>query len=105
VNVDIPIPDQNTAHLRFKIKAVLDGAKEDMNEAVTQAVNQDFAALPSIVAHAAEGIQTSDPFVQSVISFNDTWGPVLQTLEFLQGVGNTLSEVRLSTAPFILSIT
>jgi len=78
VKIDLPIPNHKTATLVLKIRAVSDGMKEDLNEAVTQAMNLD--------------------------SFSDAWGPILQKLKFLQGVGNTLSEVRLFVAPFILNM-
>jgi len=78
VKMDLPIPNRRNANLVVKIKAVSDGTKEDLNEAITQAMNTDL--------------------------FSDSWAPILQKLKFLQGVGNTLSEVRLIATPFILNI-
>jgi len=78
VKIELPIPNHKIATLVLKIRAVSDGMKEDLNEAVTQTINLD--------------------------SFSDTWGPILQKLKFLQGVGNTLSEVRPIATPFILNI-
>jgi hypothetical protein len=94
VKLDLVYPNYaNAAKLFFTIKAVSDGNREDMKEAVAQACQQGIAALPSMVDNAADAVETANPFVQSAISFADTWGPVLKKLEALQSIGTHLSEV------------
>ena len=103
VKLDLVTPNQaNAAKLFFTIKAVSDGNREDMKEAVAQAGLQGSAALPSMVDNAADAVETANPFVQGAISFTDTWGPVLKKLEAFQSIGTHLSEVTpFSTFPVL----
>jgi len=94
VKLDLVTPNHaNAAKLFFTIKAVSDGNREDMKEAVAQAGLQGIATLPPMVNNAADAVETANPFVQSAISFTDTWGPVLKKLEAFQSIGTYLSEV------------
>ena len=86
------------------MKAVSDGRKADLNEAIAQAGQQDITALPSIVTDAAEAVQTTDTFVQGAISFAETWDPILKKLEAFQSIGNYLNEVSPFLAFFILDM-
>ena len=86
------------------MKAVSDGVKADLNEAIAQAARQDIKPLPSLVTDAAVALQTTDAFVQGAISFAETWDPILKKLKALQIIGNYLSEVSVFLAFFILDI-
>ena len=87
------------------MKAVSDGVKADLNEAIVQAAHQDIKALPSLVTDAAVAVQTTDAFVQGAISFAETWDPILKKLKALQSIGNYLSEVTSLPAFLILDMT
>src|SRR5271155_5935482 len=94
INLDLHIPNYaRTAKLCLKMKAVSDGVKADLNEAIAQAARQDIKPLPSLVTDAAVALQTTDAFVQGAISFAETWDPILKKLKALQIIGNYLSEV------------
>ena len=84
--------------------AVSDGTKEDMREAVAQAESQGIMALPSMVSNATEVVQATDSFVQGAVSFTETWSPILDKLEFLQRIGDCLSEVSRFITSFILDM-
>jgi hypothetical protein len=84
----------SAAKLFLKIKSVSDGNKEDMKEAADQAGLRGITALPSMIDDGAY-------IVQGAISFSETWGPILRTLEAFQSVGNRLSEVEFALS-FIL---
>ena len=83
----------SAAKLFLKIKAVSDGNKEDMKEAVTQVDRQGIMG-PSMVI---EVVSATDYFVQ-------TWIPILDRLEALQMIGFCLSEVSPLIPFFILDI-
>src|SRR5271155_6047012 len=105
INLDLHIPNYaKAAKLCLKIKAVSDGVKADLNEAIAQAAQQDIKALPSLVTDAAVAVQTTDAFVQGTISFAETWDPILKKLEALQSIGNYLSEVSAFLAFLILDM-
>ena len=86
------------------MKAVSDGSKADLNEAIAQAGQQDITALPSIGTDAAEAVLTTVAFVQGAITFAETWDPILKKLEAFQSIGNYLSEVSPFLALFILDM-
>ena len=95
----------NATKLFLKIKAVSDGNKEDMNEAVTQVDrSKGITGLPSMVADVTGVVQATDSFVQGAVSFTETWSPILDKLEALQRIGDCLSEVSPFIAFFILDI-
>ena len=72
----------SAAKLVLKIRSVSDGNKEDLKEAVNSAIGG-----------GVDAVQTPDAFVQGVVSFSETWDPILEKLKALQSIGNYLSEV------------
>ena len=105
IHLDLHISNYaKAAKLCLKIKAVSDGVKADLNEAIAQAAHQDIKALPSVVTDAAVAVQTTDAFVQGAISFAETWDPILKKLEAFQSIGNYLSEVSAFLAFFMLDM-
>ena len=50
-------------------------------------------ALPSAMGGTVEAVQTADAFVQSTVSFSETWGLILEKLRALQSIGDYLSKV------------
>src|SRR5271155_3633975 len=61
INFDLHILNYaSTAKLCLKMKAVSDGVKADLNEAITQAARQDIKALPSSVTDTAVAVQTTE---------------------------------------------
>src|SRR5271155_699611 len=94
INLDLHIPNYaKAAKLCLKIKAISDGVKADLNEAIAQAAQQDIKALPSLVTDAAVAVQTTDAFVQGAISFAETWDPILKKLEALQSICKALETI------------
>jgi hypothetical protein len=68
-----------------------------MSKAVTQAQEGvERLGTPSAVEDMGEGLQNSDLAIQTDASFSDTWGPVLEKLEFIQKIDDNLSEVSQS---------
>ena len=105
INLDLPIRNDSKApKLCLRIEAVSDGSKADSNEAITQATCKDIKADPSTSANAAQAIESANAFVQCIIPFAETWGPILQRLKAFQDIANYVSEVNLFSASFTLEI-
>ena len=43
-----------------------------------------------MIGGAVDAVQTADAFVQGAVSSSETWGPILEKLKALQGIGNYL---------------
>ena len=71
-----------------------------MKEAVDQVELQGIKVLPG---PSAIGV-AAGPLVQGVISFTETWGPILEKLEAFQVIGNYLSEVNALPVFFVLDM-
>ena len=96
MQLNIPVPNNDIGGtLCFKVQSVADGILLDMEEAVPQALAaiQQSPNPPNIATDASGVLKSAHSFIHSVSSFQDTWGPILEKLYFIQNLGDSLSEV------------
>ena len=96
MQLNIPVPNNDIGGcLCFKVQSVADGTLLDMEEAVSHALAaiQQSQNPPSIATDASGVLNTADSFIHRVSSFQDTWGPILDKLRFIQKLGDSFSEV------------
>lgn len=96
VTLDIVSPKgKDAVQLCFKFGTVSDGKRADLTEAIAQAQSgpQQITTPHPVIDSASKFVQSVDPAVQKAISFSDSLGAVMKKLEFIQSVGDHLSEV------------
>lgn len=97
VSADVYKPDEGkVGNLRFKIQSVADGKMVDAYEAVAQAQAgaQSMDGVHPVVKGSSTLVGAVDTTgVSTVQTFTDMLGPVLDHLQFIQTLGNRLSEV------------
>jgi hypothetical protein len=82
------------------MKSVSDGKMTDMEEAVALPSHPLVASPPPIVQHLGDVVQHAQSVVDQVGKFSDTINDICGKLEFLQNLGDKLSEVGYSAVLF-----
>jgi hypothetical protein len=91
---------ETVGQLYFKIQPVSDGKVADMAEAVAQASHLPLTSPPPAVQFFGEVAQRAESVVEQASKFSGTINDICGKLEFLQNLGDKLSEVRYYSARY-----
>ena len=84
---------KTVGQLQFRIQPVSDGKIADMKEAVAQVSRSSVAPPPAAAQLLGNLVEHAESVAEQASDFSDTINDICGKLEFLQGLGDKISEV------------
>ena len=84
---------KTVSQLQFRIQPVSDGKVVDMKEAVTKASRSSVASPSPAVQFLGGVVEHAESIAEQASEFSDTINAICGKLEFIQELGDKLSEV------------